>query len=666
MVSTEGEDDPKCLNTSFATPCKTINYVIRNGFRTVCLNGTFYNSTENLDVLGNGTGPTNIDCKQCIFEYSQVTMPCNTAKACMIFIKNFVIRYSTIILGKGHVIFSNVLLENVIIQSNYTDILDKGYMQIEFYESTLYCFDDTMCGIELLQTTPLKLSLLRTQLMHFAINLDVREVMLIMNTTTILNSKINVKSRSPEYLRVPTVIQFWNVAAGKENIPPETNNFRVKRSTDPPNFSFTMVFDVTNPYITISKSQFFQTHIEIHSEKQNFEPILFSILIEDSYFVSGSHGGNGGALSISSKVQGSKVTLISCIFSNNTASKGTSDSMGRGGGLSVEANSLELVIQDSLFVNNEASDLGLSVHISQGVTASLTNCNFEHNIQPNDPFQQALLFAAGMVTKFAGKFHVTNARPDAYKSSINIFYLGTGKDLSIEIHCPEWYKHVVEHTSVSSDSQTIPDVRYECSPCSDNYYTTVSNKNVFIHDGLENSAIQDEGEEVDSCIDCEYGSICSGNDVNPRPNYWGSWHEGELVFYQCPAGYCCSSSDDSTCMYDYCAGNKTSTLCGACQEGFSVAILTGACTPDSQCGEDQWFWLIAILITVAYALWYTFKDDIFAMFFASIKFMKKLCSASKVPLDPYRWIHFQEIMLLMRIYPWMRNMLNLLPAQQFT
>ncbi len=111
------------------------------------------------------------------------------------------------------------------------------------------------------------------------------------------------------------------------------------------------------------------------------------------------------------------------------------------------------------------------------------------------------------------------------------------------------------------------------------------------------------------------------------------------MFQQCPAGYCCSGSTSNTCsVYNYCPGNRTGTLCGACQEGFSVSILTGTCTPDNKCGGDQWFWLVAILTAMAYALWYTLKDDIFAFFFSLISLMMQIFnrSKSKVNDNPVR------------------------------
>ncbi len=349
--------------------------------------------------------------------------------------------------------------------------------------------------------------------------------------------------------------------------------------------------------------------------------------------MSSHYQGDGGALTITSQIKNSMVTLQSCTFHNNSAIKGTGTSMGRGGGLYAEANSLQLNIKDSFFIDNKANDLGLALYVTQGVTISLTKCNFEYAVDPIDPMQQELVFVAGTISNFDGNFKVAKNKPDEYEGPINVLYLNSGKELNIQVECPVWYNHITEFTSITAGSgQSIQDVSYGCKPCSDNYYTTTTTSNLLSYGGNGNNVIQ--GETAENCLECPYGAVCTGNNVIPRPNYWGLWHEGQLVFQQCPAGYCCSGSDSSTCsVYDFCAGNKTGILCGSCQDGFSVAILTGSCTPDTQCGEDQWFWLIALLTTAAYALWYTFKDDIFALFFAIIKLIKNLlkniCHVSK-------------------------------------
>ncbi len=69
-----------------------------------------------------------------------------------------------------------------------------------------------------------------------------------------------------------------------------------------------------------------------------------------------------------------------------------------------------------------------------------------------------------------------------------------------------------------------------------------------------------------------------------------------------------------------------------------MSILSGQCTADRNCGKDQWFWLLALLGTLAYVLWYTFKDDIFDLLFYTLSRLKTCCSftkskANSVPLD---------------------------------
>ena len=164
----------------------------------------------------------------------------------------------------------------------------------------------------------------------------------------------------------------------------------------------------------------------------------------------------------------------------------------------------------------------------------------------------------------------------------------------------------IEYTSVFTDSQTIPDLKYNCRSCSESYYTRSSENNIISYHRKDNTTflkMLEWEQENESCIQCPYGALCTGNNVRPRPNFWGYLHKGMLEFHQCPEGYCCSNTEDSMCnVYDYCRGNRTGIICGACQAGLSVSILTQKCIPDSQCGGDQWFWLVVTLYTIAYAL----------------------------------------------------------------
>ncbi len=60
-----------------------------------------------------------------------------------------------------------------------------------------------------------------------------------------------------------------------------------------------------------------------------------------------------------------------------------------------------------------------------------------------------------------------------------------------------------------------------------------------------------------------------------------------------------------------------------------MSILTGLCTPDTDCGSDHWFWVVAFLATLTYAVWYTFKDDIMGFIFFVPNALLKSCQSRK-------------------------------------
>ncbi len=390
---------------------------------------------------------------------------------------------------------------------------------------------------------------------------------------------------------------------------------------------------LTNPYLLISGCNFYHTHVKIVANRQKFDHAYFWTEIIDSKFMNSYYGGNGGALTVISEVQNSKFYILSSLFRNNMAVKGMNALKGYGGAISIEADSLETIIKSCLFVGNKADVTGLDIHTSIGVRLFLMDCTFKYSVDTKNPIQQALVFIAGRSLAFQGDVQVTNTKPESYIGKISLFYIAQVEYIDMKIVCPIWYKHSVQYNSISTDSNSITDMIYDCNPCSDNNYFPSNIEMTLLYSASENTSVPNtpnRDQTSDICTKCPYGAICTGNNVMPRPNYWGYWYQGKLKFIQCPAGYCCSGSDNTYCnVYDYCASNRTNTLCGACQEGFSVSILTGRCTPDNQCKGDQWFWLFALLSTMTYALWYTSKDDLIAVLLATPTYVKHFCNNSK-------------------------------------
>ncbi len=638
MVSMHGEDEPQCLTPPQTTPCKTFSYAITGGHDVVCINGTFHNVSEDIFVTdfehSNEENRIVIVCKSCLLKDSKITLYGSYGKVGHVVLVNFTIRDSSFILKNIMVTFKDIVLEQVIIQD-----FEKVPNQVYFEGSTLSCIDLETCGLALLNSTVVKCIIKNSRLTRFKVNVNTLDLMLVINDTVILQPDIHVRVHSQAFLRVPSFIQFHNITVNSQgttinSIPGPS---RHKRSIEPLLSNSEITLDLTNPYIQISKSNLNRTPLEIIASRRKFNQAFFWGDIRETSFMNSNLEGDGAALTISSYVLNSRLVVSFCIFVNNTATKGFSTFKGHGGGVSITSESLDVEFKDSIFIDNKADDAGLALYTSTGVTVSLSNCSIYYSVDPINPIQGVLMFIAGKTTHIQSNFQVTNFRPDSYVGPINIFYVAIGNDLTIEIVCPKWYRHNEEHTALSSGSNTIRDMRYDCAPCSDNYYTTSAAANILSYSTSGNtSAIITESidQSENICIECPYGAICTGNNVMPRPNYWGYWHEDELVFQQCPAGYCCSGTNSSTCnVYDYCEGNKTGILCGVCQEGFSVSILTGNCTPNRNCGNDDWFWLFAVLVALAYALWYTLKDDIFALLFATITFMQSFCKRSKSKIN---------------------------------
>ncbi len=626
-----GEDEPKCLINSWTNPCKTISYAVKGGHNLVCMKGAFQNLSDTIEIRTN-TNLThgreiNIFCESCLLSDSRVILGNRVSKSVHVYFIKFKMKNSSIQLKNINVTFKDSILEQVAIQDS-----EVSPNQIYLERSSFSCSDTKICGLFLQNSSFVKCVIEHSILEGFKLNLDVYALLLIMNYTTLIGPEIQMKVKSPPYLRIPSLIQFHNVTVNINHIHLEGKRF-TERSTS----NTEIVLFLTNPYLLISRCTFYHAHLEIVANRHEFDHAYFWTEITDSKFINSRHEGNGGALTVISEVQNSKFFILSCFFRNNIAIKVSTVLKGYGGAIAIKANSLEAEIRNCVFLNNKAVDAGLDIYTSTGVRLFLIDCTFDYSVDPNNPIQDSLVFIAGISTKFGGDVEVTNPKPESYIGKISLFYIAQVEDIHMNIMCPIWYRHSVQYNFISTDSNRATDLIYDCNPCSDNHYFPSNVNMILSYSASENTSVisfQNTGQTSKICIKCPYGAICTGNNVMPRPNYWGYWYQGKLQFIQCPAGYCCSGGDSSICnVYDYCAGNRTSTLCGACQEGLSVSILTGACTPDTQCKGDQWFWLFALLSAMAYALWYTLKDDLIAVLFVTPTYVKHFCSDSKPKLN---------------------------------
>ncbi len=398
MVSPQGNDTSQCLNYTLNFPCKTAAFPVNQGFSSICLKGTFTNISESLELsyILHQQSELNIICKECSVQDSEFNISCMSDFMCRILFGNFTMIRSVLNLRNIFITFRNATLEDSIVQ-------DLGYFhqngnnQIHFQNSTLSCTEALNCGLNLGDISATKIVVISSALYNFRLNISMSELILVFSHVSIIRPSIYVKVMSLEYLKIPAIVQLEQVTVVKNT----DNNRIVKRNANTEHVDYRIVFDLTNPYISIKTSEFIEVHLDIQSSRQQFEPVFFSTSLKRSSFINTYNVGNGGGLSISSQVQNSEVTISDCQFSNNTAVQGTGTIKGRGGGLYINANALKLLITGSMFMDNRASDSGLALYSSQGVDAVLKNCTFQYNLNPFDPIQQSLLFVYGKQAMFA-------------------------------------------------------------------------------------------------------------------------------------------------------------------------------------------------------------------------------------------------------------------------
>ena len=620
MVS--GDDDQTMMTEKVKM---LLDSIAQNGSDTICIGGTFVRRTGyiHIEVIRNDTYIYGMGA---FISNSTLLLTSNRSLLSKIIFDNINIEHTTIQLSDVNLIFVNCsfigvrILDKVL--ANSTVI---SHVQIGIYSSMFHCFNDTNeaagCGnvISLTAMSIVKLLIIESRFQYVRVGISARGLKIDVIKCSVIDTSLKVKIRS--YIRIPTIINFQ-----------ETTFMHTRNSLS----LQVMILDLYNPYVTISNCSFSSIALDIVAKDHHYQQDLFYVQVVHSLFKVAVKQGNGGALSLTSDDVQAKVCLYEIVFRNNTLMKASGSDSGRGGALFVQGNALNLSITDCVFLNNSAEGEGSAVFLSEGVTATITNTSFEVDII--EQIIVPIITSFGKIETLQSDIKVHNRFPNHITRNIDVLSVShVLTSMLVSVECPPWYTHLPEYKSVPNAAMSMKnvstwmlrDVLYQCGVCSEKYHTVSNRKNIISFGDGHNELLQTSYPER-SCTPCPYGAVCSGNNVIPLPNFWGYWHEGKLLFKQCPAGYCCTGRGKAPCdVFNACAGNRTGTLCGVCQKGFSVSILSGACTPDSLCGEDQWFWIFVLLATFGYAFWYTCKDKIFEVMVDLVKRSKPMCSRKK-------------------------------------
>ncbi len=587
-------------------PYESISCAIQNGATGICLSGTFKDHSDtvtfngiNVEIYGTGSLFLN---SQLYFEAgigTSLTFIDVTIQDSYIEYKNSTFVTSGFTFPTEVVIIDCSFFDSKFIFPQLPDILQS--LDITMEDSVFQGNNASNCQLAVTKTDELMIRVSKSNIHACSVTLQSSSLYFELLNSSLSATLLDVSA--PSYLKIPSIVVM------------EDNSFV------PSTLQSMVRLNLFNPYIIISSSMFANTSFEISvNQNQLQEPTLFLVSLANVDFHHSHKVGNGGALMISSgNVSDAKISISSCTFLENRASKASTDLPGYAGAVYVQGSSVQLQVEHSLFINNSASESGSALYTSEGVLVSITNCTFQYYIT-EDVYQFRQIFSvSGMMLNLSGSIQAVNPLPEVHAYEMELFSIDRLQKLDLRIHCPRWYQH---SASFEDDdvNLTVSKMSYSCQPCQELYYSSYSTDSRLIYPADEfnisdsNTTSSIHGIISGQCISCPYGAKCSGNTVFPQPNYWGHWIGDELEFDQCPPEYCCSGTDKARCAaFDSCAGNRGGQLCGACRAGYSLPILGDDCVPNGQCGGDEWFWVLAVLGTIGYALWYTFKDDIFKL-----------------------------------------------------
>ena len=201
----------------------------------------------------------------------------------------------------------------------------------------------------------------------------------------------------------------------------------------------------------------------------------------------------------------------------------------------------------------------------------------------------------------------------------------------IELTCPVGYRFVSSTISESlNESSTLNYLEFVCVKCP---YKTYSLQ----RGGFSNHNFTPDIE----CHDCPRAAVCTGDELRPRPNFWGNRNptNGEVSFLNCPLGYCCQN-DHECKKYNSCHSKRNGILCGRCEQGTSELLFGTECKPNEECDSRSFFIGLSIFVPL-YCMFFLYYGDLIK-YLTSALFTSSM-SCTKQSRDSHTQSHSTKI-----------------------
>ncbi len=312
---------------------------------------------------------------------------------------------------------------------------------------------------------------------------------------------------------------------------------------------------------------------------------------------------------------------------------------GKGGAISITTlYDFLTTLNNCTMISNMATAYGGTIYGEEFAVFELQNSLIEGLSKAHSIVQGDIIYSTG-------RFYITDSKiishyplgplPIVYyknQESRNFF-----KIHSMVFHCPGGSK--LQYENVSNDLNDIAvneldlgtlafsTFIFRCLYCDYNFYAYDSGKIEVKHINSNSTKmrqtevfdINHKNHEVEvyqpRCNMCPYGGFCQKSKVRAKPNYWGWMQDGEVKFHLCPSDYCCENTNGCT-SYDDCAPNRHGPLCGRCRPGYSQAMFTVKCIPNSEC-NDKWVLYLTFFLAIIYSLFLLFQDALESILYSA-------------------------------------------------
>ena len=332
------------------------------------------------------------------------------------------------------------------------------------------------------------------------------------------------------------------------------------------------------------------------------------LTLKQSKLINNSAADQCGAVSIKGNFD---FCLKSTILVNNRAER-------QSGGLCAfsETNTLSSAIIDQCtFINCTAPSIYLHTYIIQMINSTVNVSDTTPVPVPHVQLNGRKVFMVDIKTKVE---YPNSAKSNTILKAVTVawtkvFNISHG----ISISCSRAFK-----VEIKMSLQQKMEIR--CQTCPPNLYALNNELRLYGH----SSILQ---ETLPKCLKCPPGALCDGQ-VRVIDNHWGKQVGNELSVIPCPDGYYCSSQTTPCNGYNTCAGPRTGTLCGTCEQDYVQNYMGGDCVLKKEAGCNLFIFLnYFVLVSLAHTIGLTLPQ-----WFANVlkRLMNRFKESTETPSPP--------------------------------